>query len=77
VRDLRKGEMRADVGNATVNALRLLLKLYELEEQNVFVEEVRAETRSLRERVETLLAKTSLSPPLRAWGQPIGPARSL
>lgn len=57
VRDLRKGAIRADTGNATVNALRLLLKLYEVDEQNAAIEEARAAVRSLRERIETLMAQ--------------------
>lgn len=57
---LRKGETRADVGNGTVNALRLLLKVYEIEEQRAFIEEARAETCNLLERVEILTANTSV-----------------
>lgn len=40
VADLRKGAMKADTGNATVNALRLLLQLYETEQQDVRLAEM-------------------------------------
>ena len=35
IADLRKGTLKADVDNASVNALRLLLQLHETEQQDV------------------------------------------
>jgi len=43
VADLRKGLLKADVGNATVNALRLLLQLHEVQEQDGRLAEMNAE----------------------------------
>jgi hypothetical protein len=53
-RDLRKGTMRADVGNAAVNALRLLLQIHQLEEQDAHFQELKDETRELRGRLQRL-----------------------
>lgn len=55
VADLRKGTMKADIGNATVNALRLLLQLYETQEQDVRLGDMEAELNRLRTRLEERL----------------------
>lgn len=48
VRDLRMGRLKADVGNATVNALRLLLLLHEREEQDARLGEMQTEIARLQ-----------------------------
>jgi hypothetical protein len=55
VRDLRKGTLKADVGNATVNALRLLLLLYEREDQDTRLAEVQVEIGRLQNVIASRL----------------------
>jgi hypothetical protein len=55
VRDLRVGKLKADVGNATVNALRLLLLLYEREDQDVRLGEMQSEIARLQDVITSRL----------------------
>ena len=51
IRDLRKGVLRADVANAVINGCRLLLAVYEIEEERTQLAEMDGEIERLRARL--------------------------